>query len=180
MTTWTRIRRTMVASAAFAMGLASIAASASAATRAVSPCTASVLSAKVTGYGEGMSQPAAYITVTNTEAQSCSLKGYPSITSAATSQGRQAISVTNGAVMNAPESKPRLIVLAPGEQAWFAVGAGTAFDAPIVTFRRIAFTPSAGAGTLAVRVALQATAPSGKPFPLGVTAYAPGSSPPSA
>lgn len=173
----------MVASAAVAIGLASTAPSASAATsaatRAVSPCTASTLSAKVTGYGEGMSQPAAYITVTNTATQPCSLKGYPSITSAATSQGPQAISVTNGAVMNAPESKPRRIVLAPGEQAWFAVGTGTAFVSPIVTFRRIVFTPSAGGGTLTVRVSLQATAPSGKPFPLGVTAYAAGSSPPS-
>ena len=142
--------------------------------RAVSACMAADLSAKVTGGGAGMSQPAVYITVTNTSGQRCTVNGYPSLTGAWTKMGRQQISVTNGAVMNAPESKPRRIVLAPGGSAWFAVGAATAYDPPVVSFTRMSFTVASGAGNNTVRMSLQATAPSGKAFPLGVTAFAPG------
>jgi hypothetical protein len=136
-------------------------------------CSGRDLSARVTGNAAGVSQPAAYITVTNTSARTCTVRGYPTITRARTKKGRQPITVTNGAVMNAPQNKPRTIAIAPGGHAWFAVGAATAYDPPVVTFVRLTFSPS-GNGTRTVRLRLPASAPTGKPFPLGVTAFAPG------
>ncbi len=175
------IRRTVAAASALGLCLVALWTSgASAATRTTPACTADSLSAKQTATAAGMSQPASYITVTNTGDSACTLKGYPTLTGAWTKQGQQQISVTNGAVMNAPETKPKRITLAPGGKAWFAVGAGTAYDSAIVTFRRIAFAMTAGATTadsVIARVTLQANAPTGKPYPLGVTAFAPGAAP---
>ena len=137
-------------------------------------CSADDLSARVTGTGEGMSQPAAYVTVTNRSGASCTVKGYPTITMARTKKARQAITVTKDAVQNAPKPKPRRIVLAPGGRAWFAVGTATAYDPPVVTLTRIAFTTNRGSGRATVKVSLPATAPTGEPIPMGVTAFAPG------
>ena len=66
----------------------------------------------------------------------------------------------------------RRVVLAPGGRAWFAVGAATAYDAPLVTFTSV--TIALGRTTASTAIALQATAPSGKPFPIGVTAFTAG------
>ena len=148
--------------------------SASAAPRSVPKCSASDLSAKQTGSGAGMSQPSAYITVTNTSGSKCSLKGYPTITAASTKKGSQSITVSKGNVMNAPSTKPKRIVLSPGGKAWFAIGAATAYDPPVVTFTSIRFATAPGGDTASSRLSLQATAPTGKPFPLGVSAFAPG------
>jgi len=138
-------------------------------------CAASHLSAKQTGSGAGMSQPFSVITVTNTGSSTCSLNGYPTITSAWTRSGRKSIHVTPGNLGNMSDPGPGHVSLAPGAKAWFAIGAATAYDPPLVTFRLIAF--SAGGGTVKAKMSLQATAPKGKPFPLGVTAYAAGSGP---
>ncbi|MDP1877777.1 MAG: DUF4232 domain-containing protein [Actinomycetota bacterium] len=165
-----------VGSATMAVALCAVAAwgtGASAAERSVAACSGADLSAKVTGSAAGMSQPAAYVTVTNVGDASCFVKGYPTIAGAWTKKGRQQIAVTNGAVMNAPESKPKRIVLAPGGNAWFAVGAATAYDPPIVTFTRLSISMEGGV-TVVRKLGLQASAPSGQPFPLGVTAYAAG------
>ena len=144
-----------------------------AAERSVDACSGSDLRAKVTGSAAGMSQPAVYVTVTNTSDASCFVKGYPTIAGAWTDTGRQQVAVTNGAVMNAPQSKPKRIVLAPGGHAWFAIGAATAYDPPVVTFTRMSISMEGGI-TMVRKLALQATAPAGGPFPIGVTAYAPG------
>ena len=171
-----RIRGTFAVTVV-AAGLLVASANASSATPSASTlprCSADDLSAKVTGTGEGMSQPSAFITVTNTGAKSCTVRGYPTITAARTKNGRQAITVTKGAVNNAPDTKVTRIVLGPRGRAWFAIGTATADDPPAVTFIRIVFTTKAGGGRAAVRVSLPATAPTGKPFPIGITAFAPG------
>lgn len=124
-----------------------------------------------------MSQPSSIITLTNTSGSPCVLNGYPTITGAWTKKGSKPISVSRGNVQNAPQVKPKRIVVAPGGHAWFAIGAATAYDPPIVTFTRMAIATQAGtsvAGSLTVRLQLQASAPTGQPFPIGVTPYAPG------
>ena len=138
-------------------------------------CAASHLSAKQTGSGAGMSQPFSVITITNTGSSTCSLSGYPTITAAWTKSGKKAIRVTPGNLGNMSDPGPSHVALAPGGKAWFAIGAATAYDPPLVTFRRIAF--SAGGGSVLAKLSLPATAPTGKAFPLGVTAYAAGSGP---
>ena len=138
-------------------------------------CSASHLSATQTGSGAGMSQPFSVITVTNTGSSTCSLNGYPTLTGAWTRSGRQSIHVKDGNLGNMSDPGPSHVSLAPGAKAWFAVGAATAYDPPLVPFRRIAF--AAGGGRVTSRLVLPATAPQGKAFPLGVTAFAPGSGP---
>jgi hypothetical protein len=142
---------------------------------AAPPCAASDLSARQTGSGAGMSQPFSLITLTNTSAVACSLNGYPTLESMSTRSGRKPIKVTPGALGNMSDPGPRRFVVAPGGHAWFAIGAATAYDPPVVTFRRVVFSVSSGApGMVRARMSLQASAPSGKAFPIGVTALAPG------
>jgi hypothetical protein len=144
------------------------------ASAATTTCSAADLTARQTASGAGMSQPVALVTVTNTASTTCTLRGYPTITGAWSRAGELSIDVSRGPLMNAPPAKPTTIRLAPGEQAWFGIGTATAFDPPIRTIVRIAFTPSRGGATKSVRVALQATAPTGAPIPVTVTPYAPG------
>ena len=171
----TRLWRAGSAAIVLAVGAAcALGATASAAPRSLPFCSAANLSAKVTGEGAGMSQPAVYITVTNTSGKSCTLNGYPTITRAVTQKGKQPITVSKGGVMNAPQAKPKRIVLAPRGHAWFALGAATAYDPPIVTFVRVRFATSSGGPTTLAKISLEASAPSGKAFPLGVTPFLPG------
>ena len=154
--------------------------SAGAADVSAATCSATDLSARQTGSGAGMSQPYSLITVTNTSEVACTVKGYPSITGAWTRTGRKPIRITRGNLGNMRDPGPRRIVLAPGGHAWFAVGTATAYDPPLVTFTRLSFAPAPGAivaDSVMARLRLQATAPSGKPFPIGVTAFAPGRGP---
>ncbi len=124
-----------------------------------------------------MSQPASTITLTNTSGSTCKLNGYPTITSASTKKGPQEISVGRGNLMNAPQTKPKKIVLAPGGKAFFSIGSATAFDPPIVEFTSIAFATAPGGKAKTVKVQLWSTAPTGKPFGIGVTAYGAGADP---
>jgi hypothetical protein len=174
MTTLTRVLRAGGLGAIALVALLATAPSTQAAVRSAPPCSATDLSAKVTGSGAGMSQPAVYITVTNTSDGACTVKGYPTITGAWTKIGQQDVTVTNGAVMNAPAAKPKTIRLSPGGRAWFALGAGTAYESPIVTFSRVTFSTVPGSSVGVGNLRLQANAPTGQPYPLGVTAFAPG------
>jgi hypothetical protein len=175
MSTSTPKRRALIVSVATALtALAIVGPSSIASAGDVSACAATDLSARVTGTGAGVSQPAVYITVTNTSSAPCAVRGYPVITRAATRTGPKAISVTNGAVMNAPQARVKRIVISPDGHAWFAVGAATAYDTRPVTFTRIRFATAAGGPTRGVRVSLQASRPTGQPYPMGVTAFMPG------
>ena len=160
----------VAAVAAFGLVLASPAS-------AAATCATSDLSAKVTGTAAGVSQPSTFITVTNTSGYACSVKGYPTITRMKTKNGAKQITVTNGAVNNAPQVPVKKINLKPGGKAWFAIGTATAYDPPLVTFKKMWFALEPGAsvsGSLKVKITQPATAPSGKPFPVGVTAFGKG------
>lgn len=159
------------------LGLVSLGLATATSAAAASPCDPSDLSAKVTGTAAGMSQPTTFITVTNTSDSSCTLKGYPTITRLKTKNGAQKIVVKSGAVMNAPQVPVKKLTLAPGNKAWFAIGTATAYDPPLVTFTKLAFALAADSSvsdSLKVKISQQATAPSGKAFPIGVTAFGKG------
>lgn len=174
MTVSSRIARTGLVAVVVAAG---VVAGSSAAQGAASKCATSDLTAKVTGTAAGMSQPSTFVTVTNSSDSSCWVKGYPTITRARTKAGRVAISVTHGGVQNAPSVKVKKVTLKPGGQAWFAVGTATAYDPPVRTLTRLAVAIDPGtavADSLKVKVSQQATAPAGKPIPVGVTPFAKG------
>ena len=141
-------------------------------------CTTTDLSIKSKAGGAGMSQPSIYVTIRNTKTTDCFVKGYPVIANAYSKAGEQQIKVTNGNIMNAPAAKPQTIVLGPGKQAWFALGASTASGSKMTTLTSFWFKPSkneaASTPGLPIYGSLQASAPKGKPFPLTVTAYMPG------
>lgn len=137
----------------------------------VAACSGRDLAGRVTGTGEGMSQPAVYITVTNVSGSTCMVSGYPKVLRMATGSGPKPFSVTEDAVMNATHPRPHRIALAPGQRAFFALGAATAYSLPPVTFRRVTFAPVPGATPMTVRIQLPASRDAGTPFPIGVTAY---------
>lgn len=127
-----------------------------------------------------MSQPYVQITLTNRSGAACSLDGYPSLTSGWTRTGRKPLKVSNGNLQNIAGPAPHRFVVPAGGHAWFAIGTATAYDPPLITFRRFVFATAPGSRVherRSVGVQLQATAPSGKPYPVGVTAFAPGSHP---
>ena len=143
-------------------------------------CLGAHLSGKTTGGGAGMSQPYSIITVTNTGAKPCTLKGYPILTGAWSPKGPIDISVKNGSLYNQPSAKVTSFVLAPRAKAWFALGSADAYTGPMVTFIRITFAAQKGtsvADSSVLRQNFQANGPVGKPIPLGVTAWAPGKGP---
>ncbi len=143
-------------------------------------CLGTDLAGRTTGGGAGMSQPYSIITVTNTGAKPCTLKGYPVITGAWSAKGAVDITVKNGSLYNLPSAKVTSFVLAPRAKAWFALGSATAYTGPMVTITRIAVAATKGASvaeSATVRQDIQANGPVGKPIPLGVTAFAPGKGP---
>ncbi len=170
-----KVRRVAITSVALAFCAgAAMTPSAAAQMRSVPKCMASDLSAKETAENAGMSQPASLITLTNISGHSCSLKGYATITAASTAKGPQDFTSGPGLLQNAPNPKPKRIVLKDGGKAFFGVGTATAFDPPLVTFTQLTFSLVKGGDTLTVKVALPATAPKGQPFPFGVSAYSRG------
>lgn len=143
----------------------------------VGACRASDLRAKQTDAGAGMSQPWIVITLTNRSGHACRLHGYPAVTRMATSSGSKPLKITNGVGANMPGRGPSSFIVAPGQHAWFAVGTATAYDPPVLTFVSLSFRPTAS-GTKTVTIHTQATGPTGKPIPVYVSAYAPGTLPP--
>lgn len=152
-------------------------------------CTAAELVADQTSSGAGMSQPFAIITVTNRGSSACTLTGYPTITAASgaaiqptgTSPGPltdEPIAVTNGALYAVADPGPSTLTIEPGGHAWFALGTATAYDGPVITLGLVSVSldgsTTPGTGALTIPVSLPVAAPTGKPFGIKVTAYAPG------
>ena len=135
-------------------------------------CTARALTSTAGPSGSGMSQPYVTVILTNSSARECTLRGYPDITAMSTKKGSKSIDVKRGNFANISSGVAGRFTLAPGARAWFAVGAATAYDPPLVTFTTITY--AIGGASRSAAVALQATAPKGSPFPIGVTAFAAG------
>ena len=143
------------------------------------PCRAADLSAGRIADGAGMSHPFVVIGLVNRGRSSCTLHGYPNIAAMRVMSGeRIPLLITNGDLMNVAGPRPRSFALVPGAHAWFAVGAATAYDPPLVTITRIAVRFGATPSLLSIPIVLPASAPQGESFPVGVTAYAAGDPPP--
>ncbi len=168
----TKSRLALVAPLVAAIAVVSFPGSASAAAAAKpAACSGSNLTAKQTDFAAGMSQPAAYITVTNTGDSACVLNGYPTIETAWSKGKKQEITTGRGAMMNAPDNKPKRIVLQPGGKAWFALGGVEALDPPVVPLTKVAFAITPGGPTVTSRIELYS---SGQPLALVFGAFAPG------
>ena len=142
------------------------------------PCNASDLSARQVGSGAGMSHPFVSIGLQNDGTVPCTLDGYPRLGAVRVHGGtRIRVDISRDNLMNIAGPRPRSITLAPGDHAWFAVGAVTAYDPPIVTIASVAVRLGSSARAMVIPIALSASAPHGKPFPIGITAYAKGDPP---
>jgi hypothetical protein len=128
-----------------------------------------------------MNQPWSIITVTNTSGRACTLHGYPSITATWTRQGRYPVDVLDSGIYEVTDPTPVLFSVAPRGHAWFAAGTGMGFEGPLLTFTEIAVSTdqhTTVATSLRVPVALSATGRKGHPYGITVTAFAPGTAPP--
>lgn len=135
-----------------------------------------------------MSQPFSTITLTNTGTARCALSGYPTITAAAgttnTPPGGSPgpvrdvpITVHDGGIYEVPDPGPSQVTLTPGSTAWFAIGTVTALDPPLVNLTQVSLSlpgPGTPLGGVTIPVTLYATARTGHPIGITVTAYAPG------
>jgi hypothetical protein len=142
-------------------------------------CTGTRLSAEVTGQGSMASQPWAVIALTNTSGSPCELNGYPRL--AATGYpgngpaaiGPLNIDVRNGSIMERTDPGPGRITLAPHATASFAIGTGTAYDT-LYTVAQVRVMVSGDQTGVLVTVNMSASAPTGAPIPIGVTALVAG------
>lgn len=153
-------------------------------------CTAADLSARQTRSGSEMSQPFSTVTLTNTSAGPCALNGYPTITTAAgtsdTAPGGSPgpvravpITVHDGGIYEVPDPGPSQVTLASGGTAWFAIGTLTALDPPIVRLTQVSLSlpgPGTPLSGVTIPVTLDATARTGHPIGITVTAFAAGTS----
>jgi Domain of unknown function (DUF4232) len=155
--------------------------------RPVAVCAAAQLSGKQSSRtGAAMSNTFAEIILTNGGPGSCQLSGYPHLTvwgtvPSPTGSGPSALletAVTRGSTMLMPDPGPTTVVIHPGGQAWFGVGAGTGYPSPLVAFDKFVIDLGSAAGGRAshvdVAVGMGANGPPGKAIPVTVTAFAPG------
>ena len=142
-------------------------------------CSGSDLRARETGGGAVASQPLSFVTVTNTSHRACTLHGHPAITAAWAHLHRLRTSVHPGSLYEVPDPGATLFSIGPGQQAWFALGTGTAFDSTVIAITRVRFAPASAfvrcQHGLSVAVSLPVNARTGQPYGIGVTAFAPGS-----
>lgn len=126
-----------------------------------------------------MSQPFADISVTNTGARSCVLRGYPRITAAGhRGFGDQhapavpvAITVCHcHGLYERVDPGPHRVVVAPGHRVFFSVGTADAFDGPLVTLTRLTVVLPGTRSAKVVPVSLLANAPPGHRIGVGITA----------
>lgn len=150
------------------------------------PCAAQSLTAVTAVSGQEMNQPFTLVRLTNRGTSPCTLTGYPDISILATiapSEGnttgespliRPEISVTRGSIYQVVDPGPRAFVLEPGGLAWFAVGTGLAYDGPLMSINQLSLTAPGGGIAVVEGLQQQLNGPTGKPLPITVTAYAPG------
>jgi len=145
-------------------------------------CAENQLGAVETRNGSSASQPFSVVKVVNASHRACALGGYPHVVFWAQSAYRLvrlSIAVTNGSIYEVPDPGPTRFLLAPGASAWFAVGTGTAYGGPYRRLTYLTIYPTArtsGVGVLC-GVNLSTDSPAGRPIPVAVTAFAPGSGP---
>lgn len=145
------------------------------------PCHGSDLTGRVEVSESVMSQPFVDVALVNTGTAPCELSGYPDVAVWGHPVGEpgsppMAIAV-NHLVYERPDPGPTRLLLDPGDAALFSLGTGTAYQGglhPLVVTHVFVRLVS---GTVPISVRMYATGPSGRPVPVGVTAYAEKSSP---
>jgi hypothetical protein len=139
-------------------------------------CVAAQLAASPTGGGSVASQPFVTITLRNTSGSACRLTGYAGVTAAGYpaaepgADGPLDITVVDGPLYARADPGPQGVQLAAGGGASFSIGTGTAYDDRYtITSVRVSVP---GGGALTLDVTMAASAPAGRPIPVGVTGFA--------
>jgi hypothetical protein len=150
---------------------------------AARPCSGSALAASGLYSGQEMNQPYTVVRVTNMSSTACVLDGYPEVTLTTTGISpagpspvqAPTLAVTRGSIMQVEDPGSTSFVVKPGGQAWFAVGTGLAYDPPLLDIDTLKFGVAGGGSRVAVAgLRQQITGLTGKPLPITVTAFAPG------
>jgi hypothetical protein len=144
----------------------------------LAPCLSAELRAHVIEFGSNMSQPFLTIGLTNHGDRTCRVSGYPGIQAFGhhldAARHRLDIRVKDGAIYERPDPGAKLVRLQPGQTASFNIGTGMAYQggAHPFTITRIVLTLKGLTEAIALHAEVGATAPAGKPIPVGVTAIA--------
>jgi hypothetical protein len=150
----------------------------------VAPCQSAHFEAHAGSGGSLMSQPWEIIAVTN-EGPRCSIEGYPRLTSALGhspqgSDGQIPIEVGDGPDYEHPDPGPHYLILRHTQAASFALGSDTASGAVYVVTELAIALPSSPSHPIEVAVDTVASAATGRPIHLQVTALTRGSTGPPA
>lgn len=131
--------------------------------------------------GSTMSQPFADISVTNTGAASCVLRGYPQIEAWGheglqdTARSVRLDILIHHGIYERADQGPRRVIVQPQRAAFFSVGTGAGYQGgahPIVISRLVVTLPGTHSPrTLSLN--LIATRPVGRSIPVGITAVRP-------
>jgi hypothetical protein len=120
------------------------------------------------------SQPFVTVTVTNNGDGACTLRGYPRLSASGVDarghRGDLALKVKRGRIFEREDPGPSTVTVAPGAAAVFHVGTATAYDGGTATIRRLRMELPKQAGSVTVALRLEASAPTGRRIPVGVTA----------
>lgn len=139
-------------------------------------CIAANLAARVATFGSEMSQPFLVISLTNQGTASCHLRGYPVVSMVGKGEHEGGfshdlrITVHHGSIYERSDPSPGRVELTPRHTASFALGTATAWDGRIFDITQLAITPPGTHTPLHLKVTLMASAPTGEPIPVGVTA----------
>ena len=137
-------------------------------------CAGRDLDAVIERRGSNSSAPFLLIALRDTTG-TCKLTGYPQL-AAYTLGGQRAVSVAiHHGTYEVRDPGPHPVIVSRRHPATFAVGTATAYARrPVLITRLVIGLPGANPDTISVHIpgGLGATAPKGKPYPIGITAFA--------
>jgi hypothetical protein len=151
---------------------------------AVEPCRGRDLTATAYATGQEMNQPFTTVLLTNDGPAACTLDGYPELTLFRTNPRLPVgesppvtVTVTHGSIYQVQDPGAARIEVPVHGHAWFSLGTGLAYASPITTLKGL-YLAFDGPEVVAVTgFAQQLNGPIGEPYPVTVTAFAPGTPP---
>lgn len=142
------------------------------------PCAAEHLAVRVVTGASVMSQPFDVVAFRNVGPSRCSLSGYPGLSAYTLRDGDELkvwASVRHGSIYERNDPGVHVVNVAPGREAWFAIGTATAYQGglDLVSINRMIVYPPGSAIGIPTMLGFEASRPVGQAYPITVTAVYP-------
>jgi hypothetical protein len=151
---------------------------------AVEPCRGRDLTATSYATGQEMNQPFTTVLLTNDGPAACTLDGYPELRLSRTDprllvgeSPRVTVTVTHGSIYQVEDPGATRIEVPVHGHAWFSLGTGLAYASAISTMKGLVLTFDGPEVVAVTGFSQQLNGPIGEPYPVTVTAFAPGTPP---